>query len=205
MLFRSELKACCESLNIYLFLGVEITTQEEVHVVALLPNLEVCRQMQEFIDTHIMRLPYSPDLLGDQIWVDSEEQIAGEVKWYLNAPLNRSLEQVVAVIHEFDGLAVAAHIDRSSYSIGSQLGFVPPKLCLDAIEYQNEKRYDAMCLLQPELKIMSKYTASDAHHIDQIGSRKAILELKSLSFKELVKAFHQQGERCIKPYDPHFL
>ena len=75
-----ELKACCESLNIYLFLGVEITTQEEVHVVALLPNLEVCRQMQEFIDTHIMRLPYSPDLLGDQIWVDSEEQIAGEYR-----------------------------------------------------------------------------------------------------------------------------
>ena len=44
---------CCQQRGIHLFYGVEITTQEELHLVALLPNWEACLPMQEYVDTHI--------------------------------------------------------------------------------------------------------------------------------------------------------
>lgn len=189
---------CCQQRGIHLFYGVEITTQEELHLVALLPNWEACLQMQEYIDTHIMKLPYSPEKLGDQIWVDINEQIAGEVDWYLNAPLKCTLEKMVEAIHNMGGLAIAAHIDRPSYSISSQLGFMPTKLAIDAIEYHRLEAFQKMCLLQAELKQHSFYTASDAHWLNQIGVGRSLLHVEQLNFEELCKAFHQQDGRFIK-------
>ena len=189
------LQTLCEQANLTLFNAGEITTKEELQLLAVLPDQSSCCHMQTFIDHHIIKLPYSSQLMGEQVWVDANEQIDGEGEGYLNAPLKASLEEVVHFIHSVDGLAVAAHVDRPSYSIRSQLGFIPKGLILDGVEYHNKERLKQMILLQPSLNEKALYTASDAHFPEQIGSNKSILRSKDLSFDELRKALHLEDDR----------
>ena len=192
-----EMQRLCNKEGMHLFLGVEITTREEVHLVGLFPTLEACRKIQEVIDQCIVKLNYNPEKMGDQIWVDGAEQIAGEISWYLNAPLSLSIEEVVALIHKHEGLAIAAHIDRPSYSISSQLGFVPKGLPLDGIEVSDMSKLQRLFLLQPELSQRAQYSASDAHFPEDIGRAYCKLNAEALTFEELRKALHQEDGRSI--------
>ncbi len=45
-----------------------------------------------------------------------------------------SLEATVDLVHRHGGLALAAHVDRRSFSVPSQLGFIPPGTAFQALE-----------------------------------------------------------------------
>lgn len=180
------------------FHGVEITSREEVHCVALLPDARTAAQLQKWIDTHILRVKHNPEKLGDQVWVDREEQIAGQIEWYLHAPVNRSIEQTAYEVARIGGLFIPAHVDRPSNSLFGQLGLLPAWLEITAIEYNHPKRFADLCASQPRLEKHTAYTASDAHTPELIGSNPSWLYAEECSFDELRKAFAgQEGRRIV--------
>lgn len=183
--------------GLVVFYGAELTTREEAHLVALLPDTETAARLQAWIDTHIVRIPNRPDKLGDQMWVDEGELIAGEVPWYLNAPLGCSAEQTAAEVVRMGGLVVPAHVDRVANSLVGQLGFLPANLPLAALEYNHPKRYEALLHTHPNLRDYTAYTASDAHYPDAIGSNPAWLFAQNLTFGELRMAMAEEGGRRI--------
>ncbi len=109
--------------GLMVYWGVEITTKEEVHCVALLPDGDAATELQKYIDAHIIKIPNDPEKLGDQIWVDEDENIGGEVEWYLNSPVDRSVEDIAEEVHRLEGLFIPAHVDREANSLIWQLGF----------------------------------------------------------------------------------
>ena len=92
---------------------------------------------------------------------------------------------------------VAAHVERPSFSLISQLGFIDPCLSLDAIEYNNQQRYSKLLSIHGYLKEQTQYSASDAHCPEQIGTQPSIWQTEELTFDGLRKAFDQKDNHLI--------
>ena len=108
------------------------------------------------------------------------------------------LEKIVEEVHYLGGLSIASHIDRPSYSIPSQLGFIPPDLDLDAIEISKPQDKDAVLpLLLGESKL-PVLTASDAHYSKDIGRNHTKFFLETPSFDELRMALRLESGRTIE-------
>ena len=74
--------------------------------------------------------------------MNARNEIVGEAPYLLISALDRSVEQIAAVVHRLGGLFIAAHVERPSFSLISQLGFIDPSLPLDAIEFKDAARYE---------------------------------------------------------------
>jgi predicted metal-dependent phosphoesterase TrpH len=127
------LKQAAEDYEICLLPGMEVTSIEEVHILALFDAIESALQLQEIIYANLPG-ENDEDTFGMQVIVNVHGEILGFNKKLLIGASNLTVDETVRTIHSLNGLAIAAHIDRDSFSLISQLGFVPEKLELDALE-----------------------------------------------------------------------
>ncbi len=188
-----EIQALGEEKGLIVFAGTEVATREEAHCVVLFPSEEIRRKFQSYLDTYLSHIPNDPERFGDQVWVNNDNEILGEVPWLLISAINQSINQVVEMSHKLGCLIIPAHVERPSYSVISQLGFIDPFLPIDAIEFNNEILYEKLLQKHSYLNKYVQYTASDAHHPNQIGTKPAILEAPELSFESLVKACNKEA------------
>ncbi len=155
----------CRRSGIAALYGLEITTAEECHVLALFDNLDAAARMDTWVTAALPHIPLDSDTFGDQPVVDVDEHILDMIDWLLIAAIRHPLARVGEQTHQLGGLFIPSHINRHAFSVESQLGFLP------------EGRYDAIEVLPgttaayrrryPGLPVI---TASDAHHPDQIGT-----------------------------------
>ena len=121
--------------------GIEITTAEEVHVLGFFPDAAAaCRAAGEVT----AGLPPWRPLAArtstagarepEQELVDEKGSVTGIEDRMLAAASRFTLSQTVDLIHRHGGLAVAAHMDRKSFSVPGQLGFLPPEVPFDGLE-----------------------------------------------------------------------
>lgn len=192
-----EIQALGEKAGLKVFAGVEVTTREEAHCLVYFGTDESRNQFQRYLEEHLSPVPNDPERFGDQVWVNGENEILGEVPYLLLSALDQSVNQVVAYAHRVGALFVAAHVERSSFSLISQLGFIDPGLPLDAIEYNDYQRYNRLLSAHGYLRKQTQYSASDAHYPEQIGVRPSIWQTGEVTFDGLRKAFHQKENHLI--------
>ena len=175
--------------------GVEIASREEVHVLGLFgPELDL-RGLQRMIDDNLEG-ENEQDAFGLQVVVDEwDEPTDVETKLLIGAT-GLTLEEVVAAIHRFGGLAIAAHIDREGFGLIGQLGFVPRGLPLDALEVSpRASQGEWQERWRGELPVI---TSSDAHRLDEIGRTSTSFLAEEASFDEMRKALKgQDGRRVV--------
>jgi anti-sigma regulatory factor (Ser/Thr protein kinase) len=168
--------------------GMEITSREEVHVLGLFQTDKQAAAVQSVVYD---RLPGENDeeVFGPQTIVDQRDRVTGSNTRLLIGATDWTLEEVVAAIHRFGGLAVASHVDRPSYSVVAQLGFVPETLQLDALELSPRagvKRWEGYPVV----------TSSDAHRLDDVGKSSTLFFAEPGSLEEIAKALRgQEGRR----------
>ncbi len=167
--------------------AAEVTSSEEVHSLVILPDEEATVRFQEWMENRSSNMPHDPDLFGDQVVIDADENIVMEVRHFLPAALNASLDEVERAAHEHGGLFIPAHIDRPSMSLLSQLGFIPDDLQIDAVELVGADRG----LPYPVIR------NSDAHMPQHIGRRSTRYMLDRPSFSELAMALRGENGRHI--------
>jgi hypothetical protein len=171
--------------------GMEVTTAEEVHVVALFGALADLGELQGKVYQRLQAGENEPERFGYQVIVDEDENILGMNPRLLLGATDMDLGTVVEYIHRYGGLAVASHVDRPAFSITSQLGFIPPGL-FDALELSP--------LGRPEDYAASGYPllrSSDAHRPADVGKSFTILELEAPTFEELARALRGEGGRRV--------
>lgn len=193
----AEIQALGEERGLKVFAGAEVTTREEAHCIALFGNDESRAAFQEYLDAHLPPIPNDPERFGDQVWVNSRNEILGEASYLLLSALDRSVGQIAQYVRQLGGLFVAAHVERPSFSLISQLGFIDASLELDAIEYNNRGRFEQLTAGHNYLKRYTRYAASDAHYLDQIGTRYSLLKADALSFQHLAMAFRRENGHTI--------
>jgi len=175
---------CCRAQGILPLFGMEVTSSEEAHVVCLFDKQQTAMEFGEYVESRLPELQGDPSRFGDQVYVDAEENILGEVSRVLIGATDISIDQLVPMVHERGGLLFPAHIDRPAFSIVMQLGFLPD-LPYDAVECMNPK-----CGLDTlGLRII---TNSDAHFPEDIGTRPTEYEMETLSFEGLQAALSQK-------------
>lgn len=163
--------------GITVFPGMEICTREEVHILAIFDAMDQALALQEIIDASLMGTN-NPEIFGYQILADENDYVLGEESQLLLGASSLTTEQAVAAIHQFKGLAIASHIDRPTFGILGQLGFIPPDLPLDAVEISH--RTWASPLRHSFLdKIRIPFiVSSDAHYLTQMGCGYTLFEIK---------------------------
>ncbi|MDX9902803.1 MAG: PHP-associated domain-containing protein [Bacteroidales bacterium] len=176
-----------EKAGIKVLRAAEVTSAEDVHSLVILPDEPARTSFQQWIDSRSARIPHNPDIFGDQVVIDENENIIMEIKHFLTAALNASIDEVEAAAHRHGGLFIPAHIDRPSMSITSQLGFIPDDLYIDAVEVVGR----TADLLYPVIR------NSDAHIPEHIGRRHTEYMLDHPSFEELTMALRGENGRHI--------
>ena len=117
-------------------------------------------------------------------------------KKLLISALDQSLEEVEKYVHSLEGIFIPAHIDKSRFSILSQLGFVPPDLSCEALDLC--PHFDPATFFQthPELTSYAFTQSSDAHYIPDIGKSFTLLDLDVTSFSAVRHAIqHLKRDR----------
>lgn len=167
--------------------GMEICSREEVHLVTLFKKIEDALKMQEFIYKHLNG-NNQPEVFGHQVVADEHDQVLGENPRLLIGATGLSLGDVVEKAHHLGGICISSHVDRPSYSLIGQLGFIPENLHLDAVEVSFRVPLKKARAEIPGIGNYPCVTSSDAHFLDDIGKVWTEFILAAPSLEELILA-----------------
>ncbi len=182
--------------NLKIFAGMEITTSEEVHFLALFDSLSDLNKLQEFVYHH---LPGKNDegRFGVQAIVNEIGEVEGLSEKLLIGATDIALNDLLDYVHQQNGLAIASHIDRESFSVLSQLGFIHESFVFDALEITPLTGFRKAREQYRELDHYAFIMSSDAHFLKDIGQTMSKIILAEPTLAELKMAFLRQKGRCV--------
>lgn len=170
--------------------GMEITSSEEVHVLGLFDDDEPLFRLQNRIYAHLCGVN-DARRFGDQVVVNEKDEVLGFNHRLLIGATTLSLRDLVEAIHALDGVAIASHVDRESFGLIGQLGFVPDGLPLDALEVSSMAQRDTFESARFQLVMFS-----DAHVPDRIGRARTAFYLENPCAREISLALAaREGRR----------
>jgi hypothetical protein len=188
--------AAARSKGLTVLPGMEITSREEVHLLALFERIDPLLRLQEIIYS---RLPGVNDeaRFGCQAIVNAADEVEGFHPGLLIGATGFSVSDLIGRIHRLNGIAVASHIDRESFSVISQLGFIDPGVPFDALEVSRRTTLSDARRRYPELDGFAFLTSSDAHRTEEIGTAWTEIFLAEPTLSELKMAFAGRAGRYI--------
>lgn len=183
-----------ESKAIIVLPGMEVCSREEIHLLAVFEILEAAMDLQsELYDR--MTGKNDPDAFGLQVVSNEMDEVMGFQDRLLIGAVDLTVEQIVAAIHRRGGLAIASHIDRESFSVVSQLGFIPGTLSFDALELSctidDAEARRRFAVYENSTFIRN----SDAHDLDAIGTNTSEYLLERPTFPEIRLALQKKDGR----------
>ena len=153
--------------------GMEVESSEEVHICCYFPTLEACKEMWEIVKKNMQGIKNKPEIFGNQQYMDEEDNIIGEEDELLVAATKLSIDEVFSYTKSLGGVAIPAHIDRTSYSVISNLGFIPDNLDIKTVEITPKNRDK----LQNEYKKYNIVSNSDAHYLWDISEPEFFVDI----------------------------
>ncbi len=176
---------CAKDTNLLVLPGMEVETSEECHLICLFSNIEDAQKMEAAVKTHLPKIKNRPDIFGRQVYMDKDDNIIDEEEYLLVTATSLSVSRVVSLATSFGGAAFPAHVDKSSYSIISNLGFIDDSYGFATAEIKTpdnvQKLYDEHQLSR--FKIIHN---SDAHYLWDISERIYFLEVPTLTGEGIV-------------------
>ncbi|MCM8899714.1 PHP domain-containing protein [Caldicoprobacter algeriensis] len=162
--------------------GMEVQTREDVHLLCYFEDIKCLLDFDAYIRNFMPQVPNVPHIFGNQYIMDENDQIIGKREDLLLSSLDLSVEEVVQLVLQRGGVVVPAHVNRPSYSIISQLGFIPKNLAFSVLEFS---------------KIDTNYTiysqgfkhiySSDAHQLGQILEREMLIDVYDVSLAAIIQ------------------
>jgi PHP family Zn ribbon phosphoesterase len=178
--------------------GMEVATSEEAHILVFFDDEDDLLKFQDFIYRH---LPGVNDAhaFGQQVIADDEDGVTGFCDRLLIGATSLPAAAVVKAARAAnnESLVIAAHVDRESFSIIGQLGFVPPKLGLDALEVSAHMTPAEAAGRFPDCGSYPIITSSDAHGLEDIGKRTTFFTIEDGTVEEIKKALAGRDGRKV--------
>ncbi len=171
--------------------GMELCTSEEVHIVCLFYTLEDALNFSEYVKSTMPLIKNKPSVFGEQLICDENDEIIGQEDALLVTASGISTEKVVKKVAEYNGICYPAHIDRSSFSILSNLGMIDSYFgfkCAEIFDIEKEKDLKEKHPYLNNLKILSD---SDAHYLESMRIPQQIIEVAENNRKEILDYLNQ--------------
>jgi 3',5'-nucleoside bisphosphate phosphatase len=184
-------------LGLHVLPGMEINSIEEIHSLAIFDKEEQALAMQELVYRHLPG-KNNPGVFGEQVVANEVDEVEGFNERMLIGATQLSIETVVAEVHRLGGIAIACHVDRPSYSILSQLGFIPPGLELDGVELSFRAGIETLDSYTEALKGLPMVRSSDAHMPEDIGRCSTSFFMESPCVEEIRLALRAESGRRVE-------
>ncbi len=168
--------------NLIVLPGMEIESSEEVHILGYFPTIEAAEKMEELIRRNSTVVKNRPEIFGRQLYLNADDEITGEEERLLVMASGLTAKEVFYLVRELDGVPVPAHLDRTSYSMVSNLGFLPPELSVTAVEITNANRES----WAKDYQDMTVLTSSDAHYLGDIAEPMWFMDIKTNFISEIL-------------------
>jgi hypothetical protein len=176
--------------------GMEICTSEEIHLLAIFDNLETVQQMQALVYRNLDGRN-DPDIFGMQVIANELDEVIGFQDKLLIGATNLTVKSVVDEVHRLRGAAIASHVDRESYSVISQLGFIPETLSFDALELSRHIRTEDARKRFAGSRKWPFIRNSDAHFLEDIGLNTCEYLLERPTLSEICKSLREENGRLV--------
>ena len=158
--------------------GMELTTSEDIHMVCLFERLADAMRFGDLVDKRRMKVKNRPDLFGNQLILDSEDNVIGSEPDLLSVATDVSVDALPNLITEYNGICYPAHIDRDANGIISILGAMPESTVFNTVEFRDPCNVDAYSK-RYSLDGKKMVFNSDSHILGAINDREHFLELSS--------------------------
>lgn len=187
-----------EGTRLIVFPGMEVTSKEEVHLLGLFNSLDDALTFQQAVYDH---LPGENDeeAFGMQVIVNEDSDVLGFNPRLLAGATEFTTDQIVEGIHRLNGVVIASHVDRETFGIIGQLGFIPDGLPLDALELSRNTSPLMAKRRFPGYAHWTYVRSSDAHFVHDIGRATTLYMLCDPELGELKRALRgEEGRRVVE-------
>ena len=179
---------CAAANGLTVIPGIEVETAEEVHVICLFKTVEDALGMQEIIYNALLPLKNRKEIFGQQLICDSEDNVIGEVEQMLITATTIGIDDIFDIVEKLGGVAYPAHVDRDSYSVLANLGFVPESYKGRYLELS--RNCDFGYFSKQSERLMNEgyhfFRSSDAHYLQDIFERENLMELPEKSILAVI-------------------
>lgn len=149
--------------------GIEVQTVEDVHVLTFLRHPDALNIWQEEVYSALPEVENDEARFGEQLIMDSCGRVTGKLCTLLLCSTSMSVDYVSRRVSELDGLVIPAHVDRPSFSLIRNLGFVPDGLELCCMEISRNISPDTARTRFPSIARFPLVKSSDAHRLSEIA------------------------------------
>ncbi len=174
--------------------GIEIQTQEDVHVLCLFDELDQLLDLQSLVDKNLPRLENNIEFFGEQFVVDATGEFLHRKKQLLITATNLSFDRVFYAVDDLGGLFIPAHVNRQVFGLFYHLGFVPPDLPIVALEISRHITVDQAWEKHPQTRNYPLIQSGDVHYLDDfLGVNQFLIANPTIA--EMKMAFNNESGR----------
>ncbi len=168
--------------------GMEIECMEEFHCIALFKDIASAKYMEEYIWSRMPNIKNRVDIFGHQWIMNESDEVVGEIERLLLTASAVPAEELFKEVRSMGGIIYPAHIDRNSYSVISNLGFIPDELNIHLVEVS---RYVSVAEYEEKYKSYTIVQSSDAHYLQDIFEQENKIDIDLLSIEHIFKWMNQ--------------
>lgn len=172
--------------------GMELTTEEEVHVLCLFDTLEKAMDFGSYVRTQYLDIMNVPEIFGEQLIMDEDDNVIGKEDVLLINATQIGFEQVFGLTEKYGGVMIPAHVEKKANSLLANLGAVPEDSRFACFEMKHIGYRDQISEEHPYFKTCRMITNSDAHYLEHINEPVNFLEADENTAAAVLKALKGQ-------------
>ena len=166
--------------------GMELCTSEEVHIVCLFYTLEDALKFSDYVKSTMPPIKNKPSVFGEQLICDENDNVIGQEDILLVTASGISTEKAVKKVAEYNGICYPAHIDRSSFSIISNLGIINEYFGFKCAEIYDIMKETDLKEKHPYLNSLKIISDSDAHYLENMRIPQQFIEVPENNIKTIL-------------------
>lgn len=154
--------------------GMEVTSREEVHILAYFETAEDALAFGKEIYAHLPDVHNREELFGNQLVIGEGDEPTGKLEKLLLNATDLTLKEIAELAERYHGVTVPAHINRGANSMIVALGLMPMLPQYPVVEVYSR-------IPCPEYAVKGRLVlyASDAHRLEDIAERTFALNLET--------------------------
>lgn len=167
----------CKSYGIVAVAGMELSTAEDIHLVCLFEELDDAMAFDKIVEKHIMPIKNRPEIFGDQIITNGDDEPIGEEETLLISPTDLPIKDAVELARKYGAHVRPAHVDRESNGIIAILGDIPEDYDFNFFEINDKENCDNIVSNYKIVKSDKILVCSDAHHLWDMSEAENSLDI----------------------------
>lgn len=167
----------CKAFGIVPVPGMELTTAEDIHLVALFPTLEKAMAFDREVHGRIIPVKNRPEIFGNQHVVDCDDNILDTEELLLINATDLDVDSAMDLVRRYGGALYPAHIDRPSNGMIAILGTVPAEYGFSCVEFNDYEQREKI-LSDHGLTDCNTLCSSDAHNLGRINEAEHFIDLE---------------------------